>query len=139
MLDRAQFLAFAGDDEIGRADLVGMALPRDGLAEAVEFVLVGNARHIHETLLERRRRLLEDRVAARLVAYRHGGEGAHARLVRGKDGAEEGPEAGAGAADALGVDLTSAREPVDQRLADRHPGLHRAVDADQWPLILDRA
>src|SRR5262249_50701692 len=39
MLDRAQFLAFAGDDEIGRADLVGMALPGDVLAEAVELVL----------------------------------------------------------------------------------------------------
>src|SRR5262245_15935066 len=33
MLDGAELLAFASDDEIGRADLVGVALPGDALSE----------------------------------------------------------------------------------------------------------
>src|SRR5262249_16884776 len=40
MLDGAQLLALAGDDEIGRADFVRMAFPGDGLAKLVELVLV---------------------------------------------------------------------------------------------------
>ena len=34
MLERAQFLGLAGDAEIGRADLLGVAFPGDGLAES---------------------------------------------------------------------------------------------------------
>src|SRR5438552_18070214 len=108
MLDRAELLALAGDDKIGHADFLRVAFPGDGLAELIEFVLVGDARHVHEPLLEGGRRLLKDGVATGLVAHRHGGEGADARLVGGEYGAEERAEARAGAADALGIDLATA-------------------------------
>src|SRR6476660_7600152 len=139
VLDWALFLGLAGDHEIGHANLVGVALPGDGLAKAVELVLVSDAGHVHEPLLEGRRRLLEDGVAAVLVTHRHRREGADARLVRGEDGAEEGAKAGAGAPDALGIDLGPADEPVDQRLADRRPVLHGEVDDDHGRLVLARA
>src|SRR6516165_11695403 len=116
MLDRAELFALAGDDEIGYADFLRMAFPGDGLAELVELVLVGDARHVHEPLLEGGRRLLEDGVAAGLVAHRHGGEGANARLMGGENGAEEGAEARAGASDALPIDFAAAAQPVDERL-----------------------
>src|SRR6266487_3113095 len=139
MLERAELLAFAGDDQKGRADLVGMAFPGDGFAEAVKLVLVGDARHIHKAFLEGGRRLLENRVAARLVAHRHSGEGADARLMRGENGAEEGAEARARAADALDVDLRPRAQPVDQRLADRAPALDRKIDPDHGRLVLARS
>src|SRR5499427_862940 len=115
MLDRAELLALAGDDEIGRTDFLRMTFPGDGLAKRVELVLVGDARHVHEPLLEGGRRLLKDGVAAGLVAYGHGGKRADARLMGRENGAEEGAEARAGAADALGIDLAAAAQPVAQR------------------------
>src|SRR6516162_4977595 len=139
MLDRAELLALAGDDEIGHADFLRMAFPGDGFAKLVELLLVGDARHIHEPLLEGGRRLLKDGVATRLVAHRHGGEGADARLVGGENGAEERAEARAGAADALGIDFAAAAQPVQQRLAGRHPVLHGEVYPDQGCLVLTRS
>src|SRR5512133_1585545 len=41
MLEWAELLALAGDDEIRHPDLLRMAFPRDALAEAVELVLIG--------------------------------------------------------------------------------------------------
>ena len=70
MLDRRQLVELAGDAEIRHLDLVGVALPGHALPHLVELGLVGDARHVHEALLEGRRRLLEDRVAAGLVAHR---------------------------------------------------------------------
>src|SRR5215831_9698067 len=139
MLDRAQLLALAGDDEIGRADFLRVAFPGDALAKRVELVLVGDARHVHEPLLEGGRRLLKDGVATGLVAHRHRGEGADARLVGGENGAEERAEARAGAADALGIDLAAAAQPVQQRLAGGHPILHGEVDPDHGCLVLTRS
>jgi hypothetical protein len=37
------FLAFAGDHEIGRADLFRVTFPRDGLVQGVELGLIGHA------------------------------------------------------------------------------------------------
>src|SRR6516225_2007318 len=139
MLDRAELFALAGDDEIGYADLLRMAFPGDGLAKRVELVLVGDARHVHEPLLEGGRRLLKDGVAAGLVTHRHGGEGADARLVGGENGAEERAEARAGAADALGIDLAAAAQPVQQWLAGRHPVLHGEIHPNQGCLVLTRS
>src|SRR5438874_2091344 len=89
MFERAQFFRFAGNAKIGHADFFGMTLPGDGLAEFVELILVGDATHIHESLFERRRGFLENRVAARLMTYRHHCAGFDARLVAGEHGAEQ--------------------------------------------------
>src|SRR5215475_7970639 len=43
MLKGAQLVPFAGDAEIRHSDLVGVALPGDGLAKFVAFGLLGNA------------------------------------------------------------------------------------------------
>src|SRR5262245_2458036 len=139
MLDRAELLALAGDDEIGHADFLRMAFPGDGLAELIELVLVGDARHVHEPLLEGGRRLLKDGVAAGLVAYRHGGKRADARLMGGEDGAEEGAEARAGASDALGIDLAATAQPVEERLAGRHPVFHGEIHSDHGRFVLARS
>src|ERR1700730_4799503 len=112
MPDRAELLALASDDEIGHADFLRVAFPGDGLAKLVELLLLGDARHVHEPLLEGGRRLLKDGMAAGLVAHRHGGKRADAQLVGGENGAKEGAEARAGAADALGIDLAAAAQPV---------------------------
>src|SRR5215475_7028451 len=139
MLDRAELLALAGDDEIGHADFLRMAFPGDGLAELIELVLVGDARHVHEPLLEGGRRLLKDGVAAGLVAHRHGGKRADARLVGAENGAEESAEARTGTSDALGIDFAAAAQPVEERLAGRHPVFHREIHSDHGRFVLSRS
>src|SRR5260370_12452569 len=54
MLDGAEFLAFAGNDEERYADFIGVAFPGDGITEAVELVLLSDPPPVHEPLLERR-------------------------------------------------------------------------------------
>ena len=56
----------------------------------------------------------------------------------GENSAEERAEARAGASDALSVDLGPCGEPIDERLARRHPVLHREVQAGQRRLVLAR-
>ena len=53
MLDGAELLAFAGNDQKGYSNFVGVAFPGHAFAEAVELVLRSDARHVHEPLLER--------------------------------------------------------------------------------------
>src|SRR5437773_11676462 len=92
-----------------------MALPRHRLAELVELRLVADARHVHEAHLEGRRRLLEDRVKAGLVTDGGDGDGAQARLVGGRDRAEERAERVPGDADARPVDLEIGRASCRER------------------------
>src|SRR6266403_973585 len=47
MLDGAEFLAFASNDEERHADFIGVAFPGDGLTKAVELVLLSDPRHVH--------------------------------------------------------------------------------------------
>src|SRR5262244_2249440 len=56
----------------------------------------------------------------------------------GENGAEEGAEARAGASDALGIDLASVAQPVEERLAGRHPVLHGEVHSDHGRFVLAR-
>src|SRR5437867_1984358 len=84
VLEWAQLVGLARDAQIRHADFLGVSLPGERPAEFVEALLVGESRHVHEALLEGRRRLLEDRVAARLQARGRDGDRAVARLVGGR-------------------------------------------------------
>jgi len=138
MHQRAELLGLAGDAQIGHADLLDMALPGQGLPELVEGRLVGEARHVHEALLEGRRGLLEDRMKAGLEAGRIGDTGHDARLVCSDDGGEERAEAVAENADAGGIDLGPRQQPVDHNFADRGPVLHAHREAEQAAFRLAR-
>src|SRR5712691_474168 len=121
MFDRAQLVELAGEAEIGHTNFLGMALPGDGFTEPVELVLVGDAGHIHEALLEGGRGFLKNGVATRLVTHGCDRAGLYARLMGREDRAEEGTKTRARDADALGIELRPRDEPIHDRFADLGP------------------
>src|SRR5215831_16531629 len=70
-------------------DTLDVAFPGQSLGEFIEFRLVGVVRHPHETLFERRRGFLEDRVASGLEAGGNNCRCGNSRFVGGQDRAEE--------------------------------------------------
>ncbi len=136
MFERTKLFGFAGDAQIWRLDLFGVAFPGDRLAEFVELVLVDDAGHIHEALLERRRRFLKDRVAAGLVTHRHHRASFDARLISSQNSAEQRTEAGAGDGDLRRIELGPRRDPVGERRTGRHPVLHGEVQPDHRRFVL---
>ena len=136
VLERRELVEFTGDAQIRRPDLLRVSLPGHALAELVEPGFVGDAGHVHEADLEGRRRLFEDRVKAGLVADRRHRDRADARLVGGRDGAEERAEAVAGQTDAVRIDLRAGQQPVDRGRAGRDPRGHAEVDVEHRALVL---
>src|SRR5262249_31908334 len=72
----------------------------------------------------------------RLVAHRRHGDRPDARLVGGRDRAEERSEAVAAEPDARWVDLRAVHQPVDGRPARLDPGVHAEIDVQRRALVL---